>query len=58
VYNVDGREVHKLVTAALKETAAGKVPTADSIEYYKKLYSYAPDYLKKVIKEVEEQAAL
>lgn len=58
VYSVDSSEVHGLVTAAVKVDAAKGVPTADSLAYYKKLFNYAPDYLKKVIKQVEEQAAL
>lgn len=60
VYNVNPQEIQQIVTAAIKKTTAAgeKLPTQDSIEYYKKLYSYAPDYLKKVIKEVQEQSAL
>lgn len=36
---------------------SAKFSTADSIEYYKKLYSYGPEYLKLVIKEVEQMAS-
>jgi hypothetical protein len=31
---------------------------SSSVEYYKKLYSYAPEYLKKVLDEVDEMAAM
>lgn len=59
--------VHSLnLTEALKEVQASgkKLPvvaasdTGSSVEYYRKLYSYAPDYLKKVIREIEEMAAM
>jgi len=64
VYGVDTSAVREKVVSAAKVEAkaqkltSAKMPTSDSIEYYKKLYFYAPDYLKKVIKEIEEQAAL
>ena len=40
----------------LEVKAAGD--TTQSIEYYRRLYSYAPDYLRKVIEEIEQTAAM
>lgn len=46
------------VTAKVKLERAAAYDPAASIEYYKKLYSYSPHYLRKVIEQIEQQAAL
>ena len=58
-YTLDTNEVHRHYKAGAERqrVQAGSDKSA-SIEYYKKLYSYAPDYLKMVIQEVEEMAAM
>lgn len=56
-YEVDQTEIAEIVARANRLTAS--LPDKQTVvDYYKKLYSYDPDYLSKVIKTIEEQAAL
>lgn len=43
------------ITSSVVTASSSK---ADMISYYKKLYSYAPEYLRLVIKEINESAAI
>ena len=58
-YTLDANEVHRNLTQGMERRSikAGADKSA-SVEYYKKLYSYAPEYLKKVLDEVDEMAAM
>jgi len=40
------------------DTTAGVINKPNVVDYYTKLYGYAPDYLKLVVKEIEELAAM
>jgi ribosomal 30S subunit maturation factor RimM len=44
------------IAGAKRVNAATDKPK--SVEYYKKLYSYAPEYLKLVMKEISEMSSL
>lgn len=57
VYEV---EIPAAVQANVRATskAIASFDPKDPIEYYKQLYFYAPDYLEKLIVEIEQQAAL
>lgn len=55
VYEIDvPQNIQKAITSA-KVTASGD--QSAMIDYYKRLYSYSPDYLALVIKEIEAMAA-
>jgi hypothetical protein len=41
-----------------KAVKAATMDTQTSIEYYKKAYSYAPDYIESIIRQVEQQAMM
>jgi hypothetical protein len=46
------------VTSKARLAKAGFSDKTEVIDYYKKLYSYAPDYLKLVIEQVNQTAAM
>lgn len=48
----------KKISASSHPVNAASGDKANSVDYYKKLYSYAPDYLKLVIREIEEMSSL
>ena len=56
-YEVDHNEIRSIVARA-NRVRANLTDKADVISYYKQLYGYDPEYLSKVIKTIEEQAAL
>lgn len=59
-HTVDPKEVQNLYAAGARKAniQASAYDKAGSVAYYQKLYSYAPDYLAKVIQEINEMAAL
>ncbi len=60
VHTLDNKEIAALYASGSSKNkiAASAYDKAGSAEYYKKLYSYAPDYLKLVLKEIDEMAAM
>lgn len=59
-HTLDSKEIHALYTSGAQKAniKASAYDKSGSIEYYKKLYSYAPDYVAKVVQEINEMAAL
>lgn len=56
-HSLDDKEVHQAYLAGAKRVNAA-IDKPKTAEYYKKLYSYAPDYLKLVLKEISEMSSL
>jgi len=56
-YTLDAQTIEREVRAGAARVNAA-VDKSDMIDYYKKLYSYAPDYLKLVIKEINEISSM
>lgn len=60
VHTLDSKEVASLYASGSSKNkiAAAAYDKQGSAAYYKKLYSYAPDYLRLVLKEIDEMAAM
>jgi hypothetical protein len=60
VHTLDNKEIAALYASASSKNkvSASSYDKEGSAAYYKKLYSYAPDYLKLVLKEIDEMAAM
>lgn len=60
VHTLNSKELASLYAkgSAKNKVSAQAYDKEGSIAYYKKLYSYAPDYLNLVLKEIEEMAAM
>lgn len=56
-HSLDDKEIHQAYLAGAKRVNAA-TDKPKSVEYYKKLYSYAPEYLKLVMKEISEMSSL
>jgi len=60
IYALDPNQVHQQIQRGAAAKSVSVTAASDKstmIDYYKRLYSYAPDYLKLVIKEINEMAA-
>lgn len=60
VHTLDAKEIQSIYAsgATKNKVQASGYDKAGSAAYYKKLYSYGPEYLKLVLKEIDEMAAL
>lgn len=56
VYEIEiPKNIHTAISAANKVVAAGD--TSGMIDYYKKAYAYAPDYLEQIIQQINAMSA-
>lgn len=58
VIPVGGAKIPKSVHERITASGVSREDKSQMVEYYSRLYSYAPDYLREVISQIEETAAL
>lgn len=57
-YSLDPKAIESRIVAGARGRREVVASKSDMVSYYKKLYSYAPDYLKLVLKEIDEMSAM
>ena len=58
VYNLKGEQFDAFAKAGVKLVKAQAFDAGPVIEYYRKAYSFAPDYIAKIVQQVEHLAAM